>query len=906
MKTCSATPLLPLLIAGLIGGVFFSSASTAEVVNHTHWRVQSGDSVYGIARKLYPDDSKQRSRLRRELIQTNPQAFQNGASNLKVGQLLKLPAFAVKQPETPPPPAAEPVKPSPVAPAAIASTPAQVNEGDPEEIVGQVLINLGNTQASNRGSVRTLKRHSNIFKGDTLITDKGARAQIRMKDGALLALRSDSQLKLVEYNYAGREDGNENSLLELLRGGFRTITGAIGRTNKQNYRVKTTNATIGIRGTHYGLMLCTAGSCQGSELPDGLYGGVVDGTIVTENDLGTFTFNNDEYFHIASVDAAPVQTLLPPPIFTDEPIIELGGGDTPENGSISPQQTQQLRQQAEKRIRRAGRTPGELRGMFGGMVNAMFNNIQDPLNLLSLADINTSSFAPPLPPKSPNGSGIAIAFTHLDASGRVGTGVPIYVTDVNGNNIFLENFTLPDGNVIQNLPFAIYEQSVNSAGQLQQHEANRTLPTGVGATYTNLGGDGGLGVNWGRWNGPFVLLENGQPIFHDQNLHYIYSPNLTPLANLFNLGGLRSRIQLYRFAGGTFPTNHLGVQALNAPDILLDVDFVNYQLLGYSVKALVDDIDWFAQLQNPVGFNQLGNNFDISGPCHGTQCIGQASIMFVGNAAGGAMTSYSMTDIFQQGISGSALLTPMQLNTTPDNFAALFAFENTFATGGDSVPVMTHPGSIDNIYVFNGSPVVGADQYVDPQGIQQYRRITVNPSQATLSGTGNDTVSVPNTTISWGRWDTGTLRRNNSTDGINEIMFIQSNNLTTPSQLGGLSGTASYTTVNGTFNAQVNNLPKDGGFVNMSVNFDTATVTSFTANASQSVTVLEGTASNIPFQALDRGFTLTNSAGCIGGTCSGTASAAFVGSSAEGAITSFYLQNAAGDSASGTALVTRP
>jgi len=105
--------------------------------------------------------------------------------------------------------------------------------------------------------------------------------------------------------------------MELVRGGFRTITGYIGHKNKRNYRVKTSVATIGIRGTHYGLMVCSDGSCnnESEALQDGVYGGVVDGSISVSNNSGEYIFNNDQYFHVASVSSAAVEQLLPPPVF---------------------------------------------------------------------------------------------------------------------------------------------------------------------------------------------------------------------------------------------------------------------------------------------------------------------------------------------------------------------------------------------------------------------------------------------------------------------------------------------------------------------------------------------------------------------------------------------------------------
>ena len=136
----------------------------------------------------------------------------------------------------------------------------------------------------------------------------------------MLCNRLNSALYIQEYSFKGQEDGSEKSIFNLIKGGFRTITGLIGHRNKQNYSVRTTVATIGIRGTHYGLMLCEAGSCanQGSDnLSDGLYGGVVDGSIITENESGISQFNNDQYFHIASAQTPPIEVLLPPPVFND-------------------------------------------------------------------------------------------------------------------------------------------------------------------------------------------------------------------------------------------------------------------------------------------------------------------------------------------------------------------------------------------------------------------------------------------------------------------------------------------------------------------------------------------------------------------------------------------------------------
>ena len=74
----------------------------------------------------------------------------------------------------------------------------------------------------------------------------GASAQLKMVDGGFIAIRPNTDMTFDAYRYNGKEDGTENALVSLLNGGFRTITGVIGRSNKQNYQIKTDTATIGI------------------------------------------------------------------------------------------------------------------------------------------------------------------------------------------------------------------------------------------------------------------------------------------------------------------------------------------------------------------------------------------------------------------------------------------------------------------------------------------------------------------------------------------------------------------------------------------------------------------------------------------------------------------------------------
>lgn len=54
------------------------------------------------------------------------------------------------------------------------------------------------------------------------------------------------------------------AFFRLLKGGFRSVSGLIGKANHEDYRVSTPVATIGIRGTRYGARLCQ-GDCSDRE-----------------------------------------------------------------------------------------------------------------------------------------------------------------------------------------------------------------------------------------------------------------------------------------------------------------------------------------------------------------------------------------------------------------------------------------------------------------------------------------------------------------------------------------------------------------------------------------------------------------------------------------------------------------
>jgi hypothetical protein len=122
--------------------------------------------------------------------------------------------------------------------------------GEAAAAAGRVDFTTGGvTVAGRNGQQRPLARGAELDSGDTIRTGADGRAQIRFTDGSYVSLQPNTDFAISEYKYDGQADGSERGFYGLVRGAMRTVTGAIGRVNRNAYRVTTPTATVGIRGT---------------------------------------------------------------------------------------------------------------------------------------------------------------------------------------------------------------------------------------------------------------------------------------------------------------------------------------------------------------------------------------------------------------------------------------------------------------------------------------------------------------------------------------------------------------------------------------------------------------------------------------------------------------------------------
>lgn len=192
------------------------------------------------------------------------------------------------------------------------ATSADAGANTRPDVAGFVIAASGTLTATNEAGVtRELARRSQFYSNEILKTGKDSSAQLRFKDRALMTLRADSQLNIEEYHFGGADDSQNKSVMNLVSGGFRTISGSIGKADKSAYRINTPAASIGIRGTDYELIISLDGK---------VFAAVHDGGITLVNDLGDLDLGSDSDYLFAEVGSgqSPLGLTEMPDVFKVE------------------------------------------------------------------------------------------------------------------------------------------------------------------------------------------------------------------------------------------------------------------------------------------------------------------------------------------------------------------------------------------------------------------------------------------------------------------------------------------------------------------------------------------------------------------------------------------------------------
>jgi len=153
-----------------------------------------------------------------------------------------------------------------------------------------------------------------LRQGDSIVTGSDGLARLRMTDGSALSVRTSSRFRLDRYRFQGRGDPDASFLVSIVQGGFRTVTGLIGRLRRDNYQVTTPMAAMGVRGTDFEIVHIERA------LPDaapGTYNRVYEGVTALRNRAGVelLVSRGQTAFVALPGDLAPVLVAPPDSIF---------------------------------------------------------------------------------------------------------------------------------------------------------------------------------------------------------------------------------------------------------------------------------------------------------------------------------------------------------------------------------------------------------------------------------------------------------------------------------------------------------------------------------------------------------------------------------------------------------------
>ena len=164
---------------------------------------------------------------------------------------------------------------------------------------------------------RVLQRMSVIYLHETLVTGDGSQAQVVFTDNSLMAFQPKTTFHIDTYQFDAKNPTASTGryIVNLVKGGFRTVTGWIGKSQPDNYEVHTPVATIGVRGTDYSLFYS-----EQTKLQVKLQLGKID----VANGGGKIELNaatKQIYANVAAIKSSPQFLNKMPVAFSHEPAL---------------------------------------------------------------------------------------------------------------------------------------------------------------------------------------------------------------------------------------------------------------------------------------------------------------------------------------------------------------------------------------------------------------------------------------------------------------------------------------------------------------------------------------------------------------------------------------------------------
>jgi hypothetical protein len=228
-----------------------------------------------------------------------------------------------------------------------------------------LLAGQANASDSQTMAMRVLAKGDKLYPGEIISSGANTYVNLRFSDGGFILLRPNTRFVIEDFAAdaetvkaaagaaepapapataattpaplrpipnARTQSGPtvQRAFFRLLKGGFRAVSGLIGKADQAEYRVNTPVATIGIRGTDYWVVFCdeacAADKALKEGLPEGASGlngvimGVISGGIFTTNEAGVRVDVNVLQYLITLPDGSQIFLPVPPEFLRLDPI----------------------------------------------------------------------------------------------------------------------------------------------------------------------------------------------------------------------------------------------------------------------------------------------------------------------------------------------------------------------------------------------------------------------------------------------------------------------------------------------------------------------------------------------------------------------------------------------------------
>jgi hypothetical protein len=231
---------------------------------------------------------------------------------------------------------------------------------------GEITLLTGRgTSTSVDGAIRTLAKGDPVYSGEVISSSVNSYLNIKFADGGFVLLRPNSRFEIENFAYVSPEEtakkpvqtpapiinpagpaassrpmappapaaaqaNTASAFFRLLKGGFRAVSGLVGHVDRNEYRVSTPVATIGIRGTDYELILCDApcaadpviaGSLPlGAIAEGGAVVGVITGGVLVTNAAGKAAELGENQYLVNLPDGTQIRLPFEPRFLRVDPI----------------------------------------------------------------------------------------------------------------------------------------------------------------------------------------------------------------------------------------------------------------------------------------------------------------------------------------------------------------------------------------------------------------------------------------------------------------------------------------------------------------------------------------------------------------------------------------------------------